>query len=45
MDMEYVQLHPTGFVDPANRDAHTKVYYISISICYLRQRLSSTLAH
>jgi len=25
MDMDYIQLHPTGFVDPAHPDAHTKV--------------------
>lgn len=25
MDMEYIQLHPTGFIDPTDRTAHTKV--------------------
>lgn len=25
IDMEYVQLHPTGFIDPRDRTAHTKV--------------------
>jgi flavocytochrome c len=25
VDMEYVQLHPTGFIDPTDRDNHVKV--------------------
>jgi succinate dehydrogenase/fumarate reductase flavoprotein subunit len=25
VDMQYVQLHPTGFIDPRDRTAHTKV--------------------